>query len=163
MVGNVLSKSGGCCTCRSRGCSDTVCMACEQSRVWCRDTAPLCNLDSNSTITSTKLLPGCNWTAVFLTQRAGLCGLRLQFILWYYTCINERQNKSWRSGSKRDESVNLPGFSGWTAGLTWSSWNWESGFSVSTTKRGNFISKPTLNYESEKYYNTNEKKTLPGK
>lgn len=72
---------GGGHTCRSRGCSDTVCMACEQSRVWCRDTAPPCNLDTNSTIRSTKLLPGYQRTAAFLTQGAGLCGLRLQFRL----------------------------------------------------------------------------------
>lgn len=31
-------------TCRSRGCSDTACMVCALSRVWCRDTAPLCSL-----------------------------------------------------------------------------------------------------------------------
>lgn len=29
--------------CRSRGCLDTACMACALSRVWCRDTAPLCS------------------------------------------------------------------------------------------------------------------------
>lgn len=42
----------GCTTCRSRGCSGTACMACGRSRVWCRGTAPLCNLGIKHTARS---------------------------------------------------------------------------------------------------------------
>lgn len=85
-IGDMLSNLGDR-TCRSRGFSDTVCMACEQSRVWCRGTAPLCNLDINSTIRSrsTQLLPGHKQTTAFLTQGARLCGFCLQFGLWHHT------------------------------------------------------------------------------
>lgn len=34
--------------CRSTGCSGTACMAGEQNRVWCMDTAPLCNQEAQA-------------------------------------------------------------------------------------------------------------------